>query len=278
MSRPFSLEGRVAIVTGAASGIGQATASRLAQAGARVVALDIEAVTWDTARRLAGQIVCDVSKERQVAHAIEQTMDANGRLDILVNNAGVFTAEPVDRMTSAALRRNFDVNFGGVVWGIKYASRVMAPGSAIVNTASHAGLRGVPNYGAYAASKAAVIAYTKTAALDLAGRGIRVNCVCPGTVTTPMGLSDEGELELKTAGLLQPLGRVGRPEEIAAAIHFLASEDCGFITGHALAIDGGKTAGPASAVLDVLSRHVMHDNGALLSAAADRVTPPRDAG
>jgi NAD(P)-dependent dehydrogenase (short-subunit alcohol dehydrogenase family) len=253
MQSLFSLADRVAIVTGAASGIGRATAERLARAGARVVAADRRPVAWDSSRVLARSVVVDVAKEREVAAVIEQAAEELGSLDILVSNAGTFSSEPVDRMTGAALRRNMSVNFEGVVWGIKHAAGVMTAGGAIVNTASHAGLRGVPDYGAYAASKAAVIAYTKTAALELAARGIRVNCVCPGTVDTAMSASGSARVETATASLLQPLGRLARPEEIAATIHFLVSNDCAFITGQAVAVDGGKTAGPAAAVLEALS-------------------------
>lgn len=256
VSRFFDLADQVAIVTGAASGIGRATAERLAQAGAQVVGAGLGEIHWDDERLLAGHSLCDVAKEADVERLISTTVARLGRLDILVNNAGIFSTETVEEMSLAPLRRNMSINFEGVVWGIKHAAPVMEPGSTIVNTASHAGLRGVAGYGAYGASKAAVIAYTKTAALELAARGIRVNCVCPGTVATPMSDSEDAQLEASTARLLQPLGRLAQAEEVAAAIHFLVSRDCGFITGQALAVDGGKTAGPPPRVLEVLSRHV----------------------
>jgi NAD(P)-dependent dehydrogenase (short-subunit alcohol dehydrogenase family) len=257
MDELFSLAERCAIVTGAASGIGRATAQRLARAGARVAAFDLDEVAWDETGILAHHVVCDVSREDEIASAIADTARRLGGVDILVNNAGTFSSEPVEQMSRTSIGRNMAVNFEGVVWGIKYGAAAMRGGGAIVNVASHAGLRGVPNYGAYAASKAAVIAYTKTAALELAAQKIRVNCVCPGTVGTPMSEGEDGRVEVLTASLLQPLGRIARPEEIAAAIHFLVSDDCGFVTGHALAIDGGKTAGPAPKVLEILSEYVL---------------------
>jgi 3alpha(or 20beta)-hydroxysteroid dehydrogenase len=173
--------------------------------------------------------------------------------DILVNNAGVFCGESVLEITPESLGRQLDVNLGGVVWGIKHAGRVLDSGGSIVSVASHAGLRGVPTYGGYVASKAAIIGYTKTAALELAERGIRVNCVCPGTHDTAMGHGNEiADREARIAMLLQPLGWLGDPLELAALVHFLVSRDCGFITGQAIATDGGKSAGPSVATLRAL--------------------------
>jgi NAD(P)-dependent dehydrogenase (short-subunit alcohol dehydrogenase family) len=193
-----------------------------------------------------------VSVEQEVAWLIDDTARARG-LDILVNNAGVFRGGAVDEVDSEDLERELSVNFTSVVWGIKHASRCMRDGCAIVSVASHAGLRGVPTYGGYVASKAAVIGYTKTAALELAARGIRVNCVCPGTHETDMNREvDAGLREMRVASLLQPLGRCGRPEELAALVHFLVSPDCAFITGQAIPIDGGKSAGPGPAVIAAL--------------------------
>jgi 3alpha(or 20beta)-hydroxysteroid dehydrogenase len=133
----------------------------------------------------------------------------------------------------------------------------MQDGGAIMSTASHAGRRGVPTYGAYTASKAAIIGYTKVAALELAHRNIRVNCVCPGTVDTSEGpdvpmTTVGGGLEYETTTKLPPLGRMATADEIAATFHYLASDDCRYITGQALGVDGGKTAGPALGVLMAL--------------------------
>jgi NAD(P)-dependent dehydrogenase (short-subunit alcohol dehydrogenase family) len=131
----------------------------------------------------------------------------------------------------------------GVVFGIKHAVDHMTKGGSIVNTSSVAGYQGAPTYAPYVASKAAVIGVTRTAALELAGRNIRVNCVCPGTVDTPMAYGDDVQAELKIAAMMMPLGRLCKPEEVAALFHFLCGDDCPFITGQAICIDGGMTAG-----------------------------------
>ena len=253
----FSLDGKVAVITGAASGIGRATAIRFAQAGAKVVIGYVKDTT-DLAREIGGlHTRTDVSKEAEVENMLESAVRTFGRLDIVVNNAAAAgTAEWTWQMSQEALDLNLGVTFTGMVWGIKHAVPRMQNGGSIMSTASHAGKRGVPTYGAYVAAKAAMIGYTKTAALELAHRNIRVNCVCPGTIDTGMNDSGGGSVENQTAHLLMPLGRIGTPEEVAALFHFLAADDCAFITGQAIAIDGGKTAGPSLGVLGTLYEKV----------------------
>jgi 3alpha(or 20beta)-hydroxysteroid dehydrogenase len=174
---------------------------------------------------------------------MQTAADRFGRLDIAINNAGVGTTEWLPDMTEKALDFNFNVNFKGAVWGIKHAARFMDGSGSIVNTASVAALFGSPGYTAYAASKAAIVSVTKTAALELAPKRIRVNCVCPGTVDTPMNEGDDVDLEMAIADKIHPLERIAQPEEIAALFHFLSSDDSAFITGQAIAIDGGMSAG-----------------------------------
>jgi 3alpha(or 20beta)-hydroxysteroid dehydrogenase len=141
------------------------------------------------------------------------------------------------------------VNTMSVVFGIKHAIPHMSSGGSIVNTASVAGVQGVLTYGAYSASKAAIVSVTRTAALEVAPRGIRVNCVCPGTVNTPMAYQEGLEAELALATKIMPLGRLCEPEEVAALFHFLASDESAFISGQAICIDGGMTAGMGFDVL-----------------------------
>jgi NAD(P)-dependent dehydrogenase (short-subunit alcohol dehydrogenase family) len=240
----FSLAGKVAVVTGGASGIGAATARRFARAGARVVIGDVADAT-EVAREIGGlALATDVSREAEVERLLETALRSYGRLDVLVNNAGIGAGGVLAELREADLDANLNVNLKSVVWGIKHAAPRIADGGSIMSTASLAGAIGAPSYGAYVASKAAIIGVTKTAALELAPRGVRVNCVCPATIDTPMARNDAGSVEARIAALLHPLGRMGRPEEVAALFHFLAADESAFITGLAIAIDGGLSAGP----------------------------------
>jgi 3alpha(or 20beta)-hydroxysteroid dehydrogenase len=256
-SSMFSLEEKVAVVTGGASGIGEATAHRFARAGAKVVIGDI-ADASTVAKEVGGLAVpTDVSREEEVANLLESALREFGRLDVVVNNAGVGAGGFLNTLTEEELDKVLNVNLKGVVWGIKHAAPRIADGGSIMNTASLAGPMGAPSYGAYAASKAAVVGITKTAALELAPRRIRVNCVCPGTIDTPMMAEGADEdVEYQLAGLLHALGRMGRPEEVAALFHFLASDESAFITGQAIAIDGGMGTGPNLGVIGTLVQTV----------------------
>jgi NAD(P)-dependent dehydrogenase (short-subunit alcohol dehydrogenase family) len=228
----FSLAGKVAVVTGSASGIGLAVAERFRAAGATVVGLDRNSDS-----------PCDVSDESQLTAALDAVVAEHGRLDIMVNNAGI---QPLGvgfaSLTPQLLERTFAVNVTGVALGTKHAARHMTSGGRILNTGSFVGMIGVPQGTAYAASKAAVIHLTRLAAVELAPRGITVNCVCPGTVATPAVLDIPDNPEIPFAESRTPLGRLATPEEIAAAFHFLASDEASYITGTELVVDGGFLA------------------------------------
>ncbi len=256
----FSLQGKVAVVTGAASGLGKATALRFARAGAKVVLADI-ADASGVAREAGGVYVrTDVSVEEQVKDLMQAAVEEYGMLTTVVNNAGISgEMSTVDGISREAIDKALDVNFKGVLWGIKHAVPRIEDGGSIMNTASYAGLLGTPTYGVYVASKAAIIAITRTAALELAPRGIRVNCICPGTADTPMAYVEGAEIELKLSCMLQPLGRLIQAEEVAALYHFLASDDCAMITGQAIAIDGGMSAGPSLGVIGPLYEKIFND-------------------
>jgi NAD(P)-dependent dehydrogenase (short-subunit alcohol dehydrogenase family) len=230
----FSLTNKIAVVTGAASGIGFAIVERFRAAGATTIGID----------RDPCDLTVDVSDESQLAAAFDAVVREHGRLDIVVNNAGI---QPLGvdfaDLSQQLLERTFAVNVNGVAFGIKHAARHLGRGGRILNTGSFVGMIGVPHGTAYAASKAAVIHLTRLAAVELAPRGITVNCVCPGTVATPAVLGIPDNPEIPFAESRTPLGRLGTPDEIASAFHFLASDEASYITGAILPVDGGITAG-----------------------------------
>jgi len=249
----FSIDGKVAVITGAASGIGLATARRFAAAGAWVVLADVNEASHIAAQIGADFVRTDVSREEEVEALMQRAAKSLGRIDVVINNAGFGTTPNLLVSAPATdFERSFQVNTMGVVFGIKYAIPYMTGGGSIVNTASVAGVQGAVTYAAYSASKAAIINITQTAALELAPLAIRVNCVCPGTVNTPMAYKEGVEAELAIAHKIMPLGRLCEPEEVAALFHFLASDDAAFISGQAICIDGAMTAGLGFSVLTPL--------------------------
>jgi meso-butanediol dehydrogenase/(S,S)-butanediol dehydrogenase/diacetyl reductase len=246
--------GRTALVTGAAHGIGRATAARLGSEGATVVMVDLdadrlaEAVAELEARGVdAHAVIADVADADAVAAAAEAARRVSGRIDVLHNNAGRLRAGGVVDVAIEEWDRTYAVN----VRSIFLACRAVIPamleqgGGAIVNTASTSGLVGEAGIAAYCSSKGAVVNLTRQLAAEFGGRGIRVNCVCPGWV--PTGFNDpvlagmtDGEVQAMVEATV-PAGRQGTPEEIAAAVAFLASDDAAYVHGHALVVDGGLT-------------------------------------
>jgi len=245
------VDGKVCIVTGGATGIGEATAELFAEEGARVAILDRDAAGSAVASRLTGArfYQTDIAKEDDVKAAMARTEADFGRIDVLVNNAAVFVLKGLDASVED-WHRSLDVNVIGTSLCTRYASESMKKrgGGAIVNLSSISGFVAQPEFLAYSATKAALVNMTRCMALDLAPHGIRVNCVCPGTIrtaATDRHMEQTGETEeefLAENAPMHLLNRVGTPREVAYAILFLASDEASFITATPLMVDGGYTA------------------------------------
>lgn len=246
-------EGKVALVTGAASGIGRASAQRFARAGAAVVVTDVlveggeETVALIEADGGTAQFVrCDVTVEDEVEAAVAAAVASYGGLDLAHNNAGVMGAGfAVADMPTEVWRRGIDIMLTGVFLGMKHQiPRLLERGGgAIVNTSSGAGLIGVPMMSNYAAAKHAVIGLTRSAAVEYGQQNIRINSICPGTARSGMvdewiGGNPEGEQQVVD---LHPIGRIAEADEIAAAVEWLCSDDASFVIGAAMVVDGGYT-------------------------------------
>lgn len=247
----YDFAGKVALVTGAASGIGRATALAFAQSRASVVVADVDAQRGEETVRLITDIggkavfqACDVSNEAHVQALVDRAVSEFGRLDFSHNNAGINNLG-VDEWETSNWDRSVGINLTGVMLCMRMESKVMLEqgAGAIVNTASINGLVGNASQAAYTATKHGVVGLTRHAALRWARKGIRVNCVCPGVVDTPMveGVTARPELRKIVEGMT-PMGRFGKPEEIAAGVLWLCSDAASFVTGHPLVIDGGATA------------------------------------
>ena len=253
MKQMFSLEGQVAVITGGGSGIGLDTVRRFRRAGAHVVLADISN-SGDLAKETGAVFHrCDISVEDEVRNMLEFSLERFGQLNILVNNAGVFSDYlPIEDKQQSSFDLCYSVNIMGTAYGLKHAAKLMADGGKVINIASAAGVIGAIGLSDYVASKHAVVGLTRSAALELGERNIRVNCVCPTTVDTPMAMQEGGEHLIEGEKLLVPLGRICRPDEVAALIHFLASDDCGFINGQAILVDGGMSCGTNARMFEKL--------------------------
>jgi NAD(P)-dependent dehydrogenase (short-subunit alcohol dehydrogenase family) len=253
------LDGKVAVITGAAGVIGSATTRLLAERGARIVAIDrnaqdLKAVIRDlppSAQALA--VTADVTREDEVADYVRATVDTFGTIDVFYNNAGVEgDIAPITKYSLETFRRVLDVNVVGVFLGMKHVLPVMLQHNkgSIINTASIAGLIGSPDIAVYSASKHAVIGLTKSAAQECSATGVRVNCVCPGLIESRMLSSiiegrNPGNAPVPNDRIVEriPARRLGRASEVASIVAFLASDEASYVSGSAYTVDGGRTTG-----------------------------------
>jgi meso-butanediol dehydrogenase/(S,S)-butanediol dehydrogenase/diacetyl reductase len=238
---------RTVVITGGASGIGAATARRFAAEGAKLVLADIDTTAGEAVAAATGAhfVPTDVTDEEQVVALIDQAVSRHERLDVLVNNAGIMGPGTLPELDGETWRRVIDIDLHSVFYGCRAAIPHLraAGGGAIVNTASISGIGGDYALPSYNAAKAGVVNLTRSLAIEHADQHIRVNCVCPGPIDTPM--TDAAKAIDAVMGAYVraiPMARFGSPEEVAGAIAFLASDDASYITGHALVVDGGLTA------------------------------------
>ena len=254
------LDGKVAVITGGASGIGDATVRLFVQEGCRVVIADVQddrgARLAEELGKSASYLHADVSQEAQVSGAIVHAVSRFGRLDCLFNNAGAGgVAGPIEEIPADGFDRTMGVLLRGVFLGMKHAAPIMKRqgGGSIISTASVAGLQAGYGPHVYSAAKAAVVHLTRSVAMELGESGVRVNCICPGGIATPifgsaLGLAGPeadrvAELMKTLLATRQPIQRAGLPEDVARAALWLASEESSFVNGHALIVDGGLTGG-----------------------------------
>ena len=253
----MKLEGKVALITGGNSGIGAATATLFAKEGAAVALTGRNSERGEQVARAINEaggramfLRCDVCIADECRQAVEQTLERFGRIDVLFNNAGVFHPKTVPECTEQEWDETIDSSLKGAFLMSKYAlpSMIERGSGSIIHTSSGWGVLGGDRAAAYCAAKGGLIVMAKAMAIDHGPDGIRVNCVCPGDVDTPMLIDDAGKRGMSREDYLagasdRPLGRVGTVEEIARAVLFLASDDSSFVTGDALVVDGGGVAG-----------------------------------
>ena len=249
----FNVSDKVTFITGGTAGIGLAAAKRLVAAGAQVMISGRRSNGGETAADIGAHFTpLDVTDERELAGALQATRELLGPIDILFNNAGIENTGPlITEAGTDEFQRLLEVNVEAAYNVLHLGAAYLADGASVINTASAAAHVSLPGYSQYAASKAAVVSLTKSAALEFGSRGIRVNAICPGSVWTEM--LPQGHPEADLVQVLSPAGRVGEADEVAALVHFLASDDSRYISGAIIPVDGGLLAGYSEALIGALA-------------------------
>lgn len=249
----FSLDKMKVVIFGGTAGIGSAVAKRFAAAGA-VVVVTGRRESHETGNSNIVFMQNDVTSEASVVNVLKHATEMFGQLDVIINNAGIGSSQQqIVEQSSECLRKTMDVNIAGVFNSLKHAPEFLGDSSSVINTASIGAYYNVSGYGAYSASKAAVISLTRTSAIELGPRGIRVNAVCPGSIQTEM--LERNPQQVKIVQSLAPLGRIGELSDIVGVYHFLAARESSYITGAAIAVDGGLLAGlGVDAVNNIVNR------------------------
>ena len=244
----FSLANKLVLISGGCSGIGLSVCQRFIAAGAKIISVDIR--NSDAFEKLPAEYrFVDVSDEESVAKCFKDIKKDHGEIDVLINNAGIALQEnPLEQTDMETVNKILAVNFNGVLHCMKHGLPMLKVGGRLINTASLAASASIPEYTAYAASKAAVVKITQQAALELGARRITANAVCPGTTITPMEPGDSAEAA--ASGFFTALGRAAQAEEIAPLFHFLASDDSAYLNGQAINIDGGWLHGAGYQLLE----------------------------
>jgi len=253
----FSITGKAAFITGGYQGIGLATAKHFVKAGAKVTIADIQDASEIASSIGAHYLHTDVAQEESVVKALEEAQAVMGKLDIVINNAAIDEYGPsIEEINSERLMQIAAVNHFGPIWVLKHAPRFMNDGGSIINNASFAALFGFPGSSTYTSAKSAMESMTRIAAIELGGRGIRVNVVCPGYIDTSLGIPDEEAMAIATKEVekFTPLKRWGKPEEVAGLFHYLASDESSYMTGSTITMDGGWLAGPSMQLLELVAR------------------------